>query len=280
MPYDKKSFILGLATGLATRGILCNPAKKEQQGVAYLTFSSPEPFTLAVYNAAKNWDGTLEYSTDTTNWTVWDGATTLASGTMNSLYLRGKGNTVITGILNDGWVLAGADITCTGDIRVLLDYTDPDNTVMARYCFTNLFYGCTSLIGAPELPATTLASGCYSSMFYGCTGLMNAPALPATTLASGCYNFMLYGCTSLISIPKLPATTLASNCYRSMLHGCINIKLSTAQIGEYQTPYRLPSSGTGTTATNALTNMFANTGGTFTGTPEINATYYTANEAV
>ena len=33
-------------------------------------------------------------------------------------------------------------------------------------------------------------------------------------------------------------------------------------------------SGTGTTATDALTDMFTSTGGTFTGTPEINTTYY------
>ena len=70
MAYDKKSFILGLATGLATRGVLRNPAKEEQQEGAYLTFGSPEPFTLAVYNAKKNWDGALEYSTETKDWTV------------------------------------------------------------------------------------------------------------------------------------------------------------------------------------------------------------------
>ena len=55
---------------------------------------------------------------------------------------------------------------------------------------------------------------------------------------------------------------------------CTNIKLSTTKTGEYQTAYRIPKSGTGTAATIALSNMFVNTGGTFTGTPEINTTYY------
>ena len=41
----------------------------------------------------------------------------------------------------------------------------------------------------------------------------------------------------------------------------------------------LPS-GTGTTASNALIDMFIGTGGTFTGTPEINTTYYTENTPV
>ena len=65
-----------------------------------------------------------------------------------------------------------------------------------------------------------------------------------------------------------------------MFYGCRLIKLSTTQTGEYQTPYRIPKSGTGTTATGALTEMFANTGGTFTGTPSINTTYYTSNTVV
>ena len=34
-----------------------------------------------------------------------------------------------------------------------------------------MFYNCTNLTTAPALPATTLASNCYSNMFYGCTSL-------------------------------------------------------------------------------------------------------------
>ena len=53
-----------------------------------------------------------------------------------------------------------------------------------------MFYGCTSLVTAPALPATTLAEECYGSMFQGCTllELEDIPALPATTLAEGCYD--------------------------------------------------------------------------------------------
>ena len=36
--------------------------------------------------------------------------------------------------------------------------------------------------------------------------------------------------------------------------------------------------GTGTNATSALTDMFTSTGGTFTGTPEINMTYYLSSD--
>ena len=71
-----------------------------QQYAPYLEFSSPNTFTLAVYNTTKNWDGTLEYSADTTNWSTWDGTTTLnstSSGDKKVLYMRGSNNTVITG---------------------------------------------------------------------------------------------------------------------------------------------------------------------------------------
>jgi hypothetical protein len=65
-----------------------------------------------------------------------------------------------------------------------------------------------------------------------------------------------------------------------MFYGCTNIKISTTQTGDYQTAYRIPTSGTGTTASNALVNMFYGTGGTFAGTPSINTPYYTSNKVI
>lgn len=160
-------------------------------------------------------------------------------------------------------------------------------TTLADYCYDGMFNGCTSLTHAPELPATTLKRGCYEGMFYGCTSLINAPELPATTLAEVCYHIMFQNCTSLASVPQLPATTLADDygnvkngCYEGMFYGCTSIKLSKTLSGEYHTAYRIPTSGTGTKANYSLRDMFKNTGGTFTGTPSINTTYYTANEVV
>ena len=197
----------------------------------YLTFKSPSSFTLAVNDTTKHWDGTLEYSTDASTWSTWDGTTTLSSttkGSSNVLYLRGTGNTVITGgnSSNYKWVLTGSDIACIGNIENLLDYATVEagaHPTMAPYCYSNMFYGCTALTQAPALPATTLATCCYSYMFQGCTALTQAPALPATTLASHCYTYMFQGCTSLTQAPALPATTLADYCYRSMFNRCTNL---------------------------------------------------------
>ena len=334
----------------------------------YLSFIGSEDFGLKTAYDTKNWDGTLEYSTDTITWRTWDG--TEISSVGNKLYLRGIGNTKITGdpeqfsmygfsfVVDNPYATI---ISCEGNIENLLDYETViagGHPTMADYCFAGLFIGCISLASAPELPsttltngcymymfngcmllqtapalpATTLANACYTGMFYGCmllqtapalpattlagtcytgmfvdctslatapalpattlaeycyrymfqgcTSLATAPALPATTLANGCYSNMFYGCTSLATAPALPATTLSNYCYYGMFNGCTKIKLSATQTGEYQTAYRIPKTGTGTTATDALKDMFTNTGGTFTGAPEINTTYYTSNTVV
>ena len=59
-----------------------------------------------------------------------------------------------------------------------------------------------------------------------------------------------------------------------MFDGCTSLKLSTTKTGNYTKVYRIPTTGTGTTATDALADMFYNTGGTFTGTPSLNTIYY------
>ena len=268
-----------------------------------LEFSSANPFSIS---APKNWDGKLEY-TNGSGWKMWDGSA-IASGEIENnhyIYLRGTGNSKIIGTTSNSvkWSIIGTNIACNGDIDLLLDYStvkSGNRSAMANYCYTNMFRGCTSLTTAPSLPATTLKSYCYFNMFFGCTSLTTAPSLPATTLVHNCYTNMFYGCTSLTTAPSLPATTLASYCYSRMFRGCTSlttapslpattlktdcysymffdckkIKLSTTASGTYTKSYRIPKIGTGTMVADALSYMFAGTGGTFNGTPEINTTYY------
>ena len=364
-----------IGTGTSGGGITGDPIVVGNGN--YLTFTGTDSFSIKTNNSAKNWNGTLQYSTDANAWTTWNG--TQISSDNNVLYLRGTGNTRITGDTSNYWVITTqGTVACSGDIRTLLDYTEPESSDMGTYCFGYLFYNCTSLTAAPELPATILAEGCYSYMFAGCTNLTTAPELPATSLesycynsmfqnctnlttapelpatilAEGCYSYMFAGCTNLTTAPELPATSLESYCYNSMFQNCTNlttapalpatslesycyngmfqnctnlttapalpattladecysfmfygctslttpselwatdltngcyykmfrgctgIKLSTEQTAEYSTPYSIPKGGTGTEGTFSLTDMFSGTGGTFTGTPTINTTYY------
>lgn len=177
-------------------------------------------------------------------------------------------------------------------------------TTLRQGCYQNMFSGCTSLVNPPTLPATTVPSSAYRYMFSGCTSLVTAPALPATTIQNyGCVH-MFDGCTSLVNPPSLPATS-ATACYTAMFSGCTSlatlsriqatyltsdiakemylncplIKMSATQTGEYVNSYRLTHTGGGTGA-NYASNMFQGTGGTFTGTPNINVTYYTSNPVV
>ena len=94
-------------------------------------------------------------------------------------------------------------------------------------CYSLMFWGCSSLITAPVLPATKLTTDCYYFMF-GKTALINAPVLPATKMASGCYKFMFDNCTSLVTAPELPATVLADYCYQDMFRGCSSLKIAPA----------------------------------------------------
>ena len=52
-----------------------------------------------------------------------------------------------------------------------------------------MFYYCTSLIKAPELPATTLARYCYSKMFFGCQNLRYVKCL-ATDISANDATFL------------------------------------------------------------------------------------------
>ena len=140
-------------------------------------------------------------------------------------------------------------------------------TTLANYCYScysYMFYNCSSLTTAPELPATTLADSCYYAMFYGCTNLTTAPELPATTLTNSCYQSMFQGCSSLTTAPVLSATTLATYCYRYMFVNCSSLSavtcLATSGIDENNR----------TNTTNWLTGTAAN--GTFT--RAANASWY------
>nr|WP_318660709.1 hypothetical protein [uncultured Treponema sp.] len=98
-------------------------------------------------------------------------------------------------------------------------------TRLEERCYYRMFYGCSSLTSAPELPATNLTEKfeCYREMFSGCTSLTTAPILPAKKLCISCYRGMFSGCTSLTTAPELPATTLEGYCYERMFWECSSL---------------------------------------------------------
>lgn len=96
-------------------------------------------------------------------------------------------------------------------------------------------------------------------------------------MALGCFQNMFRAFDdniTLISLPDFPAVTLSEACYDRMFMGQKGIRVSETMIGNYSTPFRIPLSGDAISAKWATLDMFYGTGGTFTGTPEINKTYY------
>ena len=229
---------------------------------------------------------TLQYSLNGTSWTnIATGATTPSA---NIIYFRGQAtgtkSLYTSSTTTNAWTFAGAtNLECNGKLdRLIQDTLGNNNDILTigNYCYTSMFSNCTNLTTAPALPATALATACYYQMFSNCTNLTTAPALPATTLAAHCYYQMFQSCTNLTTAPALPATALATGCYQSMFQDCTNLKISTTMTGIYDTAYRIPKTGTGTTASKAMLYMFIGTGGTFKGDPTINTTYYTENTPV
>ena len=208
------------------------------QPIPYLTFSAASEQTMTMVSYRYTLDESIEYSVNGSEWTQvgkvsGDEAsgityTTITfGGNSGTLRMRGKSATGMATNENDKAMItfgnSEVQVSCTGDIRTLVDYTNYRDAATSEARFSAMFSGCTSLISAPKLPATDLATKCYSSMFRGCTGLTTAPELPATDLAESCYKMMFYGCTGLATAPALPATALVKSCYSSMFSGCTGL---------------------------------------------------------
>ena len=122
----------------------------------------------------------------------------------------------------------------------------------ASYSFVGLFYNNTTLQDASTLylTPTTLNNRSYRAMFSGCTNLIVAPIIDATTQKSYSCSSMFDGCTSLVESPVLYSPALVSSCYSLMFSGCTSLNKITCyatsgmgdQTGSWT--YNVASSGT------------------------------------
>ena len=254
-----KSYTYELTVGknkISVSGISVTPwnTKEITGGKAeapYVTFKANEEQTFKMTTSGSYYTiSGLQYSVNNGKWTTVEAGTEVTFGGANgTLRLRGTNNNGTASSWSKFSTITftnDVNVTCTGDIRTLLDWRNYSTvntknarfcslfdgcsvltsapelpaTELADYCYYKMLKGCTSLTSAPELKATTLAGNCYDSMFKGCKSLTSAPNLKATELAGSCYSAMFFGCTSLTSAPELKATTLADNCYSYMFYGC------------------------------------------------------------
>ncbi len=212
--------------------------------VPYITFTAEAEQTFTMNFQPQSWYDAFslgegdyfEYSVGGGKWTRFTSTISYENavafgGAKGNLRLRGKSSkgTAVSDT-NYSTISFGntTAVSCTGDIRTLIDYKSyaSANTENARFCY--LFSGCTALSTAPELPAMTLADYCYFYMFNGCSSLTTAPELPARTLKDRCYCYMFNGCSSLTTAPKLSAMTLDVYCYAQMFLSCTSLTIAPA----------------------------------------------------
>ena len=161
-------------------------AKENGCRIGYIYFS--EDYT--VQDAGLN----IEYSLDNgQTWNTYSMSTTESGAQMISLnngesvMFRGNNANLAYYLESDDdyqftkFVIEG-QMAASGDVSSLLNGIGGVLTA-PTYCYASMFDGCTSLIQAPTLPATTLVVNCYALMFDGCTSLNHVECL-ATNISS------------------------------------------------------------------------------------------------
>ena len=184
-----------------------------------LTFRATQDGSTVSLGRDGNPDGSFQTSRDGGNtWEDYHGIITLNTG--DEVSFRAKANrTSVSNYSKYFYFVMKGKIEAWHNVMSMIRTND-----FATYktaddsSFYRLFAGCTSLVKAPALPATTLAQRCYIGMFNGCQSLAKAPELPATTLAQSCYAYMFYGCQSLKEV-RVSATTTATDALKEWLSG-------------------------------------------------------------
>ena len=208
--------------------------------IPYITFTAEEEQTFEMrtkYTDPELFPGIepykisgLQYSLNNGDWidVGANGVSVTFGGNNGTLRLRGKN---LKGTADDesnySYISFGTNevpVTCTGDIRTLLDHESYKTVATDQARFIRLFQNCKAMTTAPNLPAENLANKCYREMFANCTNLVIAPELPAKILADDCYNSMFSGCTKLETAPNLQAKNLTLRCYFTMFRSCKSLE--------------------------------------------------------
>ena len=202
-----KISVSGISVAPWNTGTITDNGKAEQI-IPYVTFKANEDQKFKMVGFGYTITG-LQYSVNNGEWqnVVADGEGVTFGGANGDLRLRGTNLSGTAKNESDHSIITFTDktvkVACTGDIRTLLDWRNYNTVETGNARFCGLFYKCSVLTSAPELPATKLADECYFSMFSYCTNLVSAPVLPATKLADYCYDQMFDNCKKLSTVTML-----------------------------------------------------------------------------
>ena len=164
-----KISVSGINVANWNTGTIINDGKAELYA-PYVTFKAEAEQKVKMTTYGGYSISGLQYSVNGGDWktVVAGGEGVTFGGTNGDLRLRGtniKGTASGLNAYSTITFTNDVNVTCTGDIRTLLDWRNYStvNTQNARFWY--LFNSCTVLTSAPELPAKELADNCYYSMF-------------------------------------------------------------------------------------------------------------------
>lgn len=294
------SMVLGLMPSQALQVLAV-----EEPTPNYLTFTAEEAGSTLQFSWYS--EDAVEISTNGgADWSAYTKDETITLVQVgDSVKMRGKITRIVPFNIEKGAFTMTGKIAASGSVTSLADENGAEpNVTMPEGGFPCLFWGCTSLTSAPELPAknldtqayqfmfrdctsltsapqlpaTTLTWGCYGGMFQGCTSLKQAPELPAMVLQQACYENMFADCSALEQVPNLPATTLADDCYRNMFLNCTGLAINKKAYDKYIIPWGIPKSAVTTNISFWSKDMFKGCSGVDfwnKGTaPDVGETYY------
>lgn len=168
-----KPTLATVATSGSYNDLTDKPAIQTQYDWLCLTANEANS-TVYIYKYTTSFD--LEYSTDGTTWTTytWDGTTgqtiTLANAG-DKVYFRGDNADTCDGGISNLYVqfhMSGS-IKATGNVMSLLSKTC-SKTEIPKFCFYQLFRGCSALTSANIFGEVKVLSGC-GRIFQQCTSL-------------------------------------------------------------------------------------------------------------
>ena len=114
----------------------------------------------------------------------------------------------------------GLDVS--GDLRSLVNASDPKNADTSEAKFTNLFKDCKQLKSFKKIQLNEMADNCCEAMFEN-SGLEQSPILPDAT-SQNCYKDMFKNCSALKQVELPAAGLLSPGCYNGVLSGCVNLE--------------------------------------------------------
>lgn len=116
----------------------------------------------------------LQYSLNGNAWSKYTLGTVVTLDKNNYVEFKALGNNETISQTDNNYYTFAIEkkVNASGNIQSLLvedGFKDKDDAPFG--CYIRMFYGCTSLQTAPDLPAMTLSKYCYRHMFEGCTNL-------------------------------------------------------------------------------------------------------------